>query len=256
MTEPAGGTVETVEVVATSIDGVRAAITGGAQRIHLCANLTEGGTTPSAGLILEAGELARLAAVPVMVLIRPRGGDFVYDAEEVEVMVADLRAGRRIGSAGFVLGCLTAEGWVDVDLTRRLVEEAQGKPVTFHRAVDAAVDPIAAANSAFQAGCRRVLTSGGAETALVGADVIRQMVSRAPSGGTVVAAGGIRPGTVAEVVQRTGVREVHLSARTAAPARGPRAMGHPPTGVVPDWPVASWPVPDPAVVRAVRAAVG
>lgn len=243
-----------IEVVATSIDGVRAAITGGADRVQLCANLAEGGTTPSAGMILEACELARIAGVPIMVLIRPRGGDFVYSPDEVEVMAADLRAARRIGPAGYVLGCLSAEGWVDVDLTRQLVAEAGGKDVTFHRALDSAVDPVASAEAAFKAGCTRVLTAGGARTALEGVEVLKRIVSRAPSPAAVVAAGGIRAGSAAELVRQTGVGGLLTSARTVA-APGSRTMQQPPVGVVPDWPVAAWPIPDRERIQALRAAV-
>lgn len=207
-------------------------------------------------MILELCELARVAGVPVMVMIRPRGGDFVDspDEVEVEVMVADLRAVRRIGPAGYVLGCLSAKGWVDADLTRQLVAEAGGKVVTFHRALDFAVDPVASAEVAFKAGCTRVLTAGGARTALEGAAVIRRIVSRAPSPAAVVVAGGIKTTSVAEIVRQTGVGGVLTSARTAA-APAARTMQQPPVGVVPDWPVAAWPIPDRAKIQALRAAV-
>lgn len=244
--------MNTIEILATSIDGVRAAIHGGASRIELCQDLADGGTTPSAGLITAACRIALAAEVPVMVMVRPRGGDFVYDPDEVAVMHTDIAVARECGATGVVLGCLDSEGLVDQVLTRSLVEVATGLEVTFHRAVDVAANPERAAREAFNTGCDRVLTSGGAPNAWAGRSVIARVVEAAPENCHVVAAGGISPKNVRELVAATGVGEVHASARTVAKGRATLRFA---MGPNPDWPSGSWPVPDAEQVRRLRNAL-
>ena len=239
----------TLEIMATSVDGVRTAIYGGASRIELGQDLADGGTTPSAGLITASCGIALAAGVPVMVMIRPRGGDFVYDADEIAVMHTDIAVARECGAAGVVLGCLDCQGLVDRVLTRTLVEAAAGLEVTFHRAVDVAVDCEVAAHDAFATGCDRVLTSGGAPNAWAGRSVIARIVAAAPDHCQVVAAGGVSPSNAQELVAATGVGEVHASARTAAEGRATLRL---PMGPRPDWPSGSWPVPDAEQVRQLR----
>jgi copper homeostasis protein len=145
----------------------------------------------------------------VFVLIRPRAGDFVYSDDEFDQMIRDTELSGRLGIAGIVTGALTPGGRVDVERTRTLVEAAAGLPVTFHRAIDSAVDLPAALEEAIEAGASRVLTSGAAATAVEGADLIGALVGQARGRITVIAGGGIREHNVRDVIARTGVPEVH-----------------------------------------------
>lgn len=201
-----------LEILATTAPGVRSAIAAGADRIELCVDYEAGGTTPPIDLIHEAVADTTDAGVGVMVMIRPRGGDFVYSDTEVLTMERSIEAAVTAGCAGLVWGCLTPEGVVDRAVARRLMGVAPEVPATFHRAVDVSTDPVAAALAAFGLGCDRVLTSGGAPTALQGADVIADIVRRAPATGTVLAGSGVRHSSAARVRELTGVTEVHASA--------------------------------------------
>ena len=195
-----------VEAAVETLDSALAVERAGADRIELCDNLREGGTTPSARLIVDVAEETRL---PVFVLIRPRAGDFVYSDDEFDQMVRDTELSGRLGIAGIVSGALTPGGRVDVERTRTLVKAAAGLPLTFHRAIDSAVDLPAALEEVIEAGASRVLTSGGAATAMEGVDLIAALVGQARERITVIAGGGIREHNVREVTARTGVREVH-----------------------------------------------
>jgi copper homeostasis protein len=148
-------------------------------------------------------------AVPVFAIIRPRGGDFVYDAGEVASMVAAIAEATAAGARGVVFGALRRDGTVDRDTMRRLLDAARPLPVTCHKAIDEARDLLEAVEALLDLGVDRVLTSGGAPTALAGAATLARMVARAGDEMVVMAGGGIRAGNVAEVVGRTGVREVH-----------------------------------------------
>lgn len=195
-----------LEICVDSAACALAALHAGAGRIELCAGMSEGGTTPSAGLI----ELCReRVSAPLHVMLRPRGGDFVYDRLEVEVMRRDLAIIRKIGVEGVVLGVLRSDGRVDVEATRRLVEAARPLSVTFHRAFDAARDADEAIDDLIAAGVDRVLSSGRARTATQGRDVLARMVGRAGEKLVVMAGGGVRANGVADLVEHTGVTEVH-----------------------------------------------
>jgi copper homeostasis protein len=204
------------EVCVVSVGGVDAALTARADRVELCANLEVGGITPSIRLIERAVEIAagRLA---VHVLVRPRGGDFVYSADEEDVMSRDIVAAKSVGADGVVIGALTADGAVDVPLTRRLIEMARPLSVTFHRAFDETADPASAFGDVLALGADRLLTSGGAPTALEGADLIETLVARSGKNIAVMAGSGVTERTAADIVRRTRVRELHFSARTSAP---------------------------------------
>jgi len=206
-----------VEAAVETLDSALAAERAGADRIELCDNLSDGGTTPGAGLIAAVAERTRL---PVFVLIRPRAGGFVYSDDEFDTMVRDIGLAGTMGIAGIVTGALTTDGRVDAGRTRTLVEAAAGLPVTFHRAIDSAVNLPAALEQAIEAGASRVLTSGGAATALEGADLIRTLVDQARARITVVAGGGIREHNVCDVISRAGVREVHTRFIDQAQMRG------------------------------------
>jgi copper homeostasis protein len=206
-----------VEAAVETLASALAAERAGADRIELCGNLSEGGITPGAGLIATVAERSRL---PVFVLIRPRAGGFVYSDDEFETMVRDIGLAVRLGVAGIVTGALTPNGPVDAGRTRTLVEAAAGLPVTFHRAIDSAVNLPAALEQVIEAGASRVLTSGGAATASEGVDLIATLVEQARERITVVAGGGIREHNVRDVISRTRVREVHARLVDEAQMRG------------------------------------
>jgi copper homeostasis protein len=195
-----------VEAAVESLESALAAESAGASRLELCANLNDGGTTPSPSLIAEVLDKAQ---IPVFVMIRPRGGGFVYTDDEIVAMTRDIEHARSSGIAGIVTGVLTPGARVDVERTRSLVSAAAGLPVTFHRAFDSAENLPDALEQLIQIRVKRVLTSGGAPTALEGASVISELVAQARDRITIIAGGGIRDNNVHEVIVRTGVREIH-----------------------------------------------
>jgi copper homeostasis protein len=198
-----------VEACVDAIDSALEAERGGAGRIELCGELLQGGVTPSAGLI--GAVKARVAArIPVFVLVRPRTGDFLYDDDELDVMRRDIALCSSLGVAGVVLGALTTDGDVDVARLRSLVELARPMSVTFHRAFDFVRDLDRALDALVSLGVDRVLTSGGAATALEGAPALSRLVQRAGDRITVLAGGSITSANVADVVRASGVREVHV----------------------------------------------
>jgi glucokinase len=208
-----------VEICVDDLDGVLAAELGGADRVELCADLLEGGTTPSIGLIELV--LERVSRIGVQIMVRPRGGDFVYSAAELDVMRSDLRAiaraaGRSSVAVGVVFGVLTKEREVDVAAMRLLIEAADGVPVTFHKAIDASGDVVAAYEALRDLGVQRVLTSGGAATAAEGSAVLAQLVGLSADGPAILAGGGVRPANVRSLVAATRVSEVHLRAQVPA----------------------------------------
>jgi copper homeostasis protein len=210
-----------LEIAVTSAAGARTARDGGADRLELCSALELGGLTPSAALV------ERVSAIgpPVQVLVRCRPGDFVYDADEIGLMAAEVRSVIVSGAAGVVIGALTAEGLLDEEAMRRLVEAAQsagtvvGRPVeiTLHRAVDVSVDPVGTAAVMPSLGLTRVLTSGGAVTAAQGIGTLGEIVAAAPDV-QVMAGGGVQPRDISGLVA-AGVAAVHLSAKRRTPAQ-------------------------------------
>jgi copper homeostasis protein len=195
-----------IEAAVEGLAGALAAERAGSDRIELCVNLDVGGTTPSAELIAA---VTRETRIPVFVLIRPRAGDFLYTRLEVEEMVRDIELVGTMGVAGIVAGALTADGNVDVGQTRTLVRAASRLPVTFHRAFDSAASLSEGLERVIDAGATRVLTSGGAPTALEGADALASLVTRAGDRISIVAGGSVREHNVRELITRTRVREVH-----------------------------------------------
>jgi len=207
------------EVCVDSADGARAAVDSGADRIELCASLDADGLTPSTGLIEWAVRTAAAGTggPAVHVLIRPRAGDFVYSEAEADIMLRDIAVAKAAGAAGVVIGALTPSGAVDTRLCASLVAAARPASVTFHRAFDAAADPLPAFGEVMALGVDRLLTSGARSTALAGASCITELIRRAQGRVTILAGGGITEVTAPEVVQRTGVRELHFSARSSGP---------------------------------------
>jgi len=197
-----------VEACVDSVESALAAGRGGAHRLELCANLIEGGTTPSAGTLAVCR--ARLE-IPIFVLIRPRGGDFLYSAAELAVMLEDIRRVKQAGAQGVVIGVLRADGEIDADRTGELIAAARPMHVTFHRAFDVSRDAARALEALVALGVERVLTSGRAATAPEGAETIARLVRQAAGRIGVLPGGGVTPDNVAALVRATGVTEVHLT---------------------------------------------
>jgi copper homeostasis protein len=200
-----------VEICVDSIGGAMAAERGGADRVELCANLLEGGTTPSAGCI----KLARRVKIGLYVMIRPRGGDFLYQPEELEVMREDIRMAKDLGADGVVLGCLTADGNIDRSQMEQLISLARPLKATFHRAFDMSADAARALEDLVDLGVDRVLTSGQESSALEGMEVIGALQKQAAGRIRVMAGGGVTLRNVQRIVDATGISEVHLSARAS-----------------------------------------
>lgn len=198
-----------IEICAYSLASCAAARAGGARRIELCAAPAEGGTTPSAAAIRMA---RRIPDLELSVMIRPRGGDFLYTETEFEQMRQEIRFARDCGADGVVIGLLTPDGRIDVPRTAALVAEAAPMAVTFHRAFDMTRDLHEALEDVIAAGCRRILTSGGCNTAPEGIGMLRTLVTEAAGRIAVMAGSGIRPDN-ARAVAGTGVDALHLSAR-------------------------------------------
>ncbi|GLW10453.1 copper homeostasis protein CutC [Microtetraspora sp. NBRC 13810] len=206
------------EICLESADGVAAAAEAGADRVELCAGLFEGGITPSLGMIKEAVAVAA-GRIKVHVIIRPRGGDFIYTPSEVEVMLEDIEAVKAAGADGVVIGALTPEGEIDTELCARLVEAARPLSVTFHRAFDVARDPLAAFEDVISLGVDRLLTSGAAPSALEGSELIAELVGKAGGRIIILPAGGITEATAARVARETGATELHFTATEAVSSR-------------------------------------
>ena len=199
-----------LEICIDSVDSALAAERGGARRVELCDYLVGGGTTPSAGMIAV---VRRHIQIGLHVLIRPRRGDFLYSEEEFEVMKRDIAVCRELGADGVVIGMLKADGTIDMDRTRELIALAQPLSVTFHRAFDLTPDPYKALDDLLQLEVQRLLTSGQQETALQGADLIRELQERAKGKLSIMPGSGVNPGNIREIISRTGVNEVHASVR-------------------------------------------
>ena len=200
-----------VEVAVDSVAGAKAATAARAHRIELCCALGDGGLTPTPGLLQAVKRATRL---PVTALLRPRAGDFLYAADEFEVMRADLEQLAAAGADGFAVGVLTADGDLDLPRMRELATAAAPLPLCCHRAFDLARDPAAVLEHLVELGFARVLTSGLCATASAGQDRIRMLVHDARGRIDVVAGAGVRATNVQELVRRTGVPAVHLSAST------------------------------------------
>jgi copper homeostasis protein len=194
-----------IEISVESPQGVRAAAAAGAARVELCAGLSDGGLTPSVGLIEAAAEL-----IEVHVLVRPRPGDFVYDRDELDVVVRDIETARKHGATGVVVGALTTEGEIH-DACAAFVEAAGDLRTTFHRAIDVSADSRRALDRLAELGFTRVLTSGRRRSALDGAPLIRELAGRTAV--DVMACGGVRAANAAEVAEATGVRDLHAGPR-------------------------------------------
>lgn len=197
-----------LEICVDSVESARAAASGGADRIELCAALEVGGLTPSADL-LRAVRAA--VEIDVVSMVRPRAGDFVYAPADLDRMRAEIEHAGALGADGVVLGVLLADGSVDVPAMKWLVEAARPMQVTFHRAFDAAENLERALEQVIAAGADRILTSGAGLSAVQASGNIKRLVERARGRVSILAGGGVRQGNVRELVLATGVSEVHSS---------------------------------------------
>ena len=200
-----------LEIAANSLGSALAAQEGGADRIELCASIEVGGTTPSYGTLAATRERVR---IPLYVLIRPRAGDFCYDAGEIDVMLRDIESCVKSGCDGVVIGALDTQGDVDKRICRELIAAAGRLGVTFHRAFDATRNQARALDTIIELGCERVLTSGGEANAVAGAERIASLVEQAGSRLHVMAGVGLDASNIREVAVSSSAREFHGSAST------------------------------------------
>jgi copper homeostasis protein len=199
-----------LEISLDSLESAVAAQRGGAGQVELCANLPEGGTTPSAGLIAT---VRKEISIGLQVMVRPRGGDFCYSAQEFEVMKRDILMAKQLRADGIVLGILNRDGTVDVKRTRELVELSKPVGVTFHRAFDMTINLPKALEAVIESKAARILTSGGEAAAESAVDAIRALVEAARSRIAVMVCGGVREHNAKQIVKATGAREVHVGQR-------------------------------------------
>lgn len=197
------------ELCAYSVEACRTAARLGVDRVELCASPSEGGVTPSVATIER---VAAIEGLDLSVMIRPRGGDFLYDDDEFQTMLLDIERARTAGATGVVFGILTAKGRVDVERTRRLVEAADGMETTFHRAVDMTEDYEQAVRDIIEAGCTRILTSGGYDKAMEGIENIARAVAVAAGRIEIMAGSGV-VATNALPLASTGIDALHFSAK-------------------------------------------
>ena len=201
-----------IEACVDSVASALAAQDGGARRIELCDALETGGLTPSAGKIALCRE--RLT-IPVVVLIRSRGGDFLYRDSDLDVMLRDIAMARALGADGVAIGALNADGTIDEAKTRAMIEVARPMEVVFHRAFDGTPDPFQALETLKALGVDRVLTSGQANTALEGVEILRHLVDAAKGRIQILAGGGINEENAAAIVKGSGVGQLHIRGTTA-----------------------------------------
>ena len=199
-----------LEICANSVISSLEAQKGGAYRVELCAAIPEGGTTPSYGDMAVARELL---AIKLHVIIRPRGGDFLYSHLEHRIMLKDIEMARQLGVDGVVIGCLTADGEVDMPRNRALIEAAGSMSVTFHRAFDMCRDPFESLERIISLGCDRILTSGQQPKAEHGVPLLKKLVEKAGERIIIMPGSGINAKNIAVIARETGAKEFPLAAR-------------------------------------------
>lgn len=197
-----------LEVIASSLESLEEAIAGGADRIELCVNLFCGGTTPSAALVLEA---VKRSPIPINLLIRPRTGDFCYSRSEIELICKEIEFAKENGISGIVCGFLLPDGNVDKELTELIVQLAKPMTFTFHRAFDICKNPEKALEDIIDVGCSHLLTSGQANTAIEGFDLLKKIVQLANDRIIVMPGSGVNEQNILKLTE-TGAKEFHMSA--------------------------------------------
>lgn len=202
-----------IEICANSVESAVKAQEGGAYRVELCAGIPEGGTTPSFGDIRMAKQL--LQKTKLHVIIRPRGGDFLYSHLELEIMLHDIKVARQLGADGVVFGCLTSEGYVDIPAMKKLMNAVGPMEVTFHRAFDVCRNPQEALEQIIELGCSRILTSGQEADAFKGIPLIKELVKQANGRIIIMPGCGITPNNIRQIAEETGTSEFHFSGRSS-----------------------------------------
>lgn len=199
-----------IEIATSDFFTTQSAVEGGADRIELCANLAEGGTTPSFATIKKSREAFDVLLYPI---IRPRGGDFLYTKDEFEIMLQDVQLCKQLGCDGVVIGMLKTDGGIDVARTAKLVEAAYPLGVTFHRAFDRCRDPFEALEQLIEIGCERILTSGQQPTVNEGVELIAELNKAADNRISIMPGSGVRADNVKMLAEKTGCTEFHSSLR-------------------------------------------
>ena len=199
-----------IEIATSDFLTTKSAVEGGADRIELCANLKEGGTTPSYGHIKKCRGAFNVLIYPI---IRPRGGDFLFTKDEFEIMLQDVKLCKQLGCDGVVIGLLNSNGSIDIKRTSLLVEAAYPLGVTFHRAFDRCHDPFEAMEHLIETGCERILTSGQKPTAPEAIDLIAQLNKAADERIIIMPGSGVRKENIKLLAEQTGCVEFHSSLR-------------------------------------------
>ena len=211
-----------IEIATSDFLTTKSAVEGGADRIELCANLAEGGTTPSYAHIKKCKETFDIALFPI---IRPRGGDFLYTKDEFEIMKNDIKLCKELDCEGIVIGLLNMDGTIDMTRTSELVELAYPLEVTFHRAFDRCKDPFVALEELIEIGCQRILTSGQKPTVSEGIDLIAGLNKKADDRIIILPGSGVRKDNIKMLAEKTGCIEFHSSLR--GKAKSPMQFIHP-----------------------------
>ena len=201
-----------IEICANSVESAIEAQRGGAYRVELCAGIPEGGTTPSYGEIKMARELL---SIRLHVIIRPRGGDFLYTPLEQSIMLHDIDMARQLGADGVVFGCLTPDGDIDLPLMERLMKASEGMSVTFHRAFDMCRNPRKALEKIIALGCDRILTSGQQATAEKGISLLKELNVQADGRIIIMPGCGVNSDNIRKIAEETGASEFHFSGRSS-----------------------------------------
>lgn len=220
--------IRVIEICANSAQSCLEAEAGGAHRVELCAGIPEGGTTPGYGEIKTAQALTSM--IDINVIIRPRGGDFLYTRPEIQSMQYDIDLCKTLKVHGVVFGCLTKEGDIDMVLMQELIEAAGPLSVTCHRAFDVCRDPFQALEQLIELGCDRILTSGQQSDAVKGIPLLAELVKRAGDRIIIMPGCGVRENNIAQIEAETGAREFHTSARSIVHSRMEYRNEHVPMG--------------------------
>lgn len=202
-----------IEICANSVESAIKAQEGGAYRVELCAGIPEGGTTPPFGDMRMARQM--LHQTKLHVIIRPRGGDFLYSPLEQEIMLHDIKVARQLGADGVVFGCLTAEGDVDMVAMKKLMNAVGNMNVTFHRAFDMCKDPFIALEQIIELGCTRILTSGQESNAVKGIPLLKELVKQADGRIIIMPGCGVNPENIKQIAEETNATEFHFSGRSS-----------------------------------------
>ena len=205
-----------IEIATSDFITTKSAVGGGADRIELCANLYEGGTTASPGQLKKCREAFSISLFPI---IRPRGGDFLYTEEEFEIMLNDAKLCKELSCDGIVIGLLNADGTIDIKRTAKLIDTSYPLGITFHRAFDRCLDPFAALEQLIEIGCERILTSGQQPAAPDGVDLIAQLHQAADNRIIIMPGSGVRKENIKTLAEKTGCIEFHSSLRGKTDSR-------------------------------------